>query len=215
MSSTDKIASEMVVERAPYPLEINYDIDGIVADLHTPWLGMYNREWNDSLTIENLTTFEIEQVVKKDCGRDIYKYLTPALYESLRPIVGAAEAIRHLRKRGHNVKAVTSSAADPDTASAKLKWIKKTIGVGRHEVFVCHEKERIPADVFLEDSPHNLKKYKVRNPNAVTMTIEYPYNKSAIVNGWVDFNAGSYRQPQACWDRIVEEIDAISRRRAG
>lgn len=215
MSSTGKIdPSAMAVEPAPYPLEINYDIDGIVADLHTPWLERYNRDWDDNLTIENLHVFEIEQVVKKECHRDIYKYLTPELYLSLHPIGGAPEAIRHLRKKGHIVKAVTSAAADPDTAGAKLKWIKKIIGVGRHEVFVCQDKERIPAHVFIEDSPHNLKKYKIRNPNSVTMTIEYAYNKSAINDGWVDFNAGTYRKPEAAWDRIVEKIDAISRERA-
>jgi 5'(3')-deoxyribonucleotidase len=213
MNSTDKIATEMV-EPAPFPLDILYDLDGITANLHTPWFALYNKDWSDHLTVENLTTFEIDQIVKKDCGRDIYKYLTPELYESLRPIVGAAEAIRHLRRKKHNVKACTAAASDPDTAAAKLKWIKKTIGVGRREVFVCHDKDWIPAHVFIEDSPDNLKKYKIRNPNAVTMMIEYPYNKSAVAEGWVDFNAGSYRQPQVAWDRIVEKIDAISQERA-
>jgi len=62
------------------------DIDGVIADLHTVWLNIYNTEWNDILTPDQITNWNTSQFVKPECGIKIYEIIErPEIYDYILP----------------------------------------------------------------------------------------------------------------------------------
>src|SRR5690625_2202655 len=57
------------------------DVDGVVADLLTEWVRRYNAKYDDDLSPEDITEWEMHRNVKPECGTDIHNFLRmPNLY---------------------------------------------------------------------------------------------------------------------------------------
>jgi 5'(3')-deoxyribonucleotidase len=184
-------------------LTILCDLDGIVADLLTPWLSRYNADYGDNLTVTDITDWDIHNCVKSECGEKIYDYINePGFYFNLKPLPGAIDTINSLRNDGHEVVFVTASASAPHTAEEKLRWIEKHFGMSRRDVFIGHKKHLVKGDVFIDDSPKNLMKYREAWPDALICTIAYPHN----VGSDVDFRAVSCTDTATAWNGILRAI---------
>lgn len=144
-------------------LIVGVDVDGTVADIHTPWLSLYNSDYGDNLQLDQITDWGIHKFVKPECGKDIYKYLRMgALYESAKPIKGAQTAVALLRH--HDVRVVLITACVPGTAETKREWL------ARHQFFdsddeyhkdyiVCSDKRLIDCHVLIDDGPDNVRSF--------------------------------------------------------
>ena len=62
------------------PKILAFDIDGVLADLHTAWLDEYNKDFDDNLTISYITQWEMDKFVKPECGKKIFNYLKRPLF---------------------------------------------------------------------------------------------------------------------------------------
>lgn len=159
-------------------LTVLVDLDGICADILTPWLAEYNHEYNDNLTIEQITCWDLHEVVDPACGVKIYDYIErPGFFRHLKPIPGARDAIETLKRDGHEVVIVTAPSKGVTCAGEKIEWVKEHLGLKRQDVICAHRKELISGDVLIDDSPKNVKKYLTENPGASALTIAYPYNE--------------------------------------
>ncbi len=137
------------------------------------------------------------------CGEHVFDHLDHNLFDGLDPLPGAVEALRQLDDAGHEVTIVTASASDPQTAAAKLSWVERVLGWGRHSVIVAQRKHLVRGDVFIDDAPKNLAAWQAAHPTGLAMTIAYPYN--AGVPATV-FRAESWRDPAAAWAAMVARI---------
>ena len=73
------------------------DLDGIVVDLLRPWLDAYNRQWGDSLSVADITTPRLAELVRPECGREVYDLLAvPRFLAGLEPLPGALEGLQRL-----------------------------------------------------------------------------------------------------------------------
>ena len=71
------------------------DVDGVVADLHSVWLRLYNRDYKDDIRLVDIITYEIQEYVK--CGNKIFDYIeNPLIYSGVAPISGAKDGIDFL-----------------------------------------------------------------------------------------------------------------------
>lgn len=190
------------------PLNILCDADAIAADLLGKWLIWYNAKYNDNLTIEHITEWDLHKFVKKECGYKIYDFIdTGDAYRDLDPLPGAVEAIKALDKAGHNVVMVSAGSKHPDTAGHKLEWFKRVLGFSRKKCIIGHQKELIRGDVFIDDSPPNIQKYRAAWPNTPIMTIAYPYNESVKDICW---RADSYKDTLSAWTTMMHWINGIA-----
>ena len=83
-------------------LTILCDLDEIAACLLDKWLGEYNEDNNDNVTVSKLTSYKIHAHVK--IGEDIYKYIDKdEFFSDLKPMPGAVDALTSLANDGHNV----------------------------------------------------------------------------------------------------------------
>ena len=188
-------------------LDIVVDMDGIICDLLTPWLAAYNKVYNDSLSIADCDDWWIENCVKPECGRNIYNFLTPNMFDDLLPIPGAIEAIKALKEAEHTIVILTSTVI-PEVAAAKMRWVQKHTNIPLQDMFIGYRKSMVKADVFLDDSNVNHKKIREYHPEATILSIAYPYNSCS--ESIVDLNAADWSDPERAWNQIVEYIKELS-----
>jgi 5'(3')-deoxyribonucleotidase len=191
----------------PRLLSIAVDLDGIVVDLYTRWLELYNDEFGHGATVEDIVCWDMAKCVK--IGNEIFKYLShPNLYVDLEPLPGAIEALKELDARGHEVHIITASAHDEQTAADKLTWCKNRLTfMRRHRLTISHQKHRFLTDVFIDDSTENQQKHKALQPNTLRLGIAWPHNRdgaSAMVR------VESYRDTASAWKEILEHVERFA-----
>lgn len=147
---------------------IAIDVDGTVADLHTPWLARYNRDFDDTLTIDKITDWALGAFVKPECGTGIFEYLhDPSIYDDVKPIPGALNAVLRLRNMGHRVIFVTS--CNKHMSGRKFQWladngfIDTMYGTISKDYVEAHDKSLIRADVLIDDYAGNFAGFRGDN----------------------------------------------------
>lgn len=168
----------------PKDPSILLDMDGILADIWTPWFYQYNNEYNDTLNISQIKDFALDldsgRLVKPECGKKFFNYLTEDFYRNLRPLEGAISAVHRLADSGYVIKIATAlpwNQLDPGVAKSKIAWLNEHLPfIDTKDIHILHYKHYIPADAFVDDWPLQLKNYRKAHPHAVLATIHYPYN---------------------------------------
>ena len=190
-------------------LEITCDLDSIVVDLLNPWLDWYNLKWNDNLTIADLRGYNIEKIVKPECGWKVFDiFQISSWYESLPILPGAFEALEVLHRKGHDL--IIASAVAGDTAAAKFKWCKNNLPFIRSgHILIGARKDRIHSDVFIDDAPKNIEDHKKRWPHSKIMTISYPYNEEQ--KHLLDVRAEGYEDTRTAWETILAAVESLER----
>jgi len=167
-------------------LTIAIDVDGVCADLITPWLRRYNCDWEDNLQPEQIHEYRIEKFVRPECGMAIYDYINdPSIYDEVLPIEGAIEGVRRLRAKGHDICFATASPAS--AMGRKFYWLSrfgflKTID----EYIEISAKHLLRVDALIDDNPDMILKM-LRSPGAgVGLLFWQPWNKTSqqILGGW-------------------------------
>jgi 5'-nucleotidase len=151
-----------------------FDMDGVLADLGTPWLARYNADHGDSLTPEHLTSWGIHQHVK--IGMRMYDYLAePGWFLQLAPMPGAAVALDALATDGHELFVVTASPHNAPTGLYdKARWLRTHLPmIPAEHVIVAHRKDMVAGDILLDDSPEHLGRFP-----GVRVVYDHPYNRS-------------------------------------
>lgn len=135
------------------------DVDCVVADLMPEWLGFYNAEYDDHVSVEDVTAWGLEAFVKPECGVKIYEYLRyPYLYDNVAPIDGALTSIKWLRRHSYDVVFVTSGIHE-----GKAKWLdhygfllSQVDYQYAPDLVIAHDKGLIKGDIMLDDNIKNL-----------------------------------------------------------
>lgn len=148
-----------------------FDLDGICCNLVKKWLAVYNRDYHDHMTPDDITSWEWDQLVKPACGKRIYHYLNrPGFFADLEEIPGCAESLERLQ---HVCELVVVTASPKEACSDKLKWIKNHLPmVPKGNVVITHRKDLVRGDFMFDDAPRNL----IHHPSERIM-MDYAYNR--------------------------------------
>lgn len=152
------------------------DVDEVVADLNAEWLRRYNAKYGDSLTPEDITDWDLSNVVKPECGRKIFNFLRmPNLYRHVEPIPGAKEGVETLRRDGYRVVFVTSCVVG--SMDQKVRWL---LGHGfingvhsPRDLVITKDKAMVRGDILIDDGLHNVQAYP-----GPTILMDRPYNRN-------------------------------------
>ncbi len=190
-------------------LTVLIDLDAIVIDLLRPWLAFYNKSHDDTVTIDDITTYKLENHTKKlRKARDLYKFFENHINYSNCPVLpGASEGLLEMNDAGHDLIIATATAGQ----TANIKWhLAKKAAPWLHadNVMVGARKERLKGDVFIDDAPKNIVKYRNAWPDAHILTIAYPYNKdcSTIVNCY----AKDHNNTIQAWQEMTEYVRLVA-----
>lgn len=167
------------------------DVDGVVADLHCEWLKRYNADYNDRLSVDSIRVWGMHKVVKPECGRRIYDYLSDStLYDNVPSIHLALAGIRRIRDA--NFKIVFVSSCVVGSMDAKARWLERHgfidgSSITKKTFIACSDKHLIRADVLIDDYPLNLDEFPAK-----TVLFTQPWNLSAYgyarMIGWRDID---------------------------
>ena len=152
---------------------VGVDVDGVVADLHTEWLRLYNLDYDDDLTSADIVPWNTHEFVKPACGKKIYSYLSRAdLYDHVNPVPGAKDGVALLRYAGHKPVFVTSNVkgmTDP-----KWRWLEQHGFLqSQSELVVMHDKSLLNASVLIDDGAHNVRAILGHTP----LLFDAPWNR--------------------------------------
>lgn len=157
-----------------YPT-ILLDVDEVVADLLGEWLRRYNLQYEDNLTPDRITDWNLVPFVKPECGSKVYEILGQEdIYDNVQPIPGALEGIQSLREVSRVVFVTSANVA---TMRGKVHWLERhgLLGEGpRHEdLIIAHDKSMVRGDLLIDDAPHNIQSYPGRK-----IVFDRPHNRN-------------------------------------
>lgn len=157
------------------------DIDDVLLGLVPHWLIPYNRDWKDNLRAEQILSWDFSSYVKPECGKRIYDYLTPSLYEGIPIIEGALLGVSALREMGR-VIFVTSNMGN--NAGVKFNKLNQYgFNIDKKDYIEVADKSLIMCDYLLDDSMDN-----INSAWGQGVVFTQPWNKSSLhtprVNNW-------------------------------
>lgn len=179
---------DIIRRQLDQPLKvIDIDVDGVLLDLYELWYGAYNYAWGDNLHIDKVHSWDVHLYCRG--GKQVYKYITPDLYEHMMPIPGAVYCTRLLARR-YKVRALTSCTDATFPAKvARLRQLFPWIEEVRRKDTNKHEMGDI--ELLIDDGAHNFE-----GGTYAGLLFDYAHNRSAKLRD------GVLRIPQPYWQTV-------------
>lgn len=192
-------------------LEILCDLDEITVDLFEKWLGIYNKEHNDTLSKNNVMWNGLHKESK--IGHKIYEYLhQPGFFADLNPIPGAIEALKEFHDDGHEITILSAPSYPGTSALDKMDWVQKFLPfIHKRQVLLGWQKQKVKGHVLIDDGPENIKNYRKAWPDAHIFTIAYNHNKD--VKHLTDVYALDCNDTEAAWRHIRAAVKQLEEAR--
>ena len=100
------------------------DVDDVICNLQEVVVNLFNKRYGSNYTMEDFTEYDVMNVLPTQDAmvlKDMYG--ETGLYDKVKPMPGAQEALEKLINLGHQVYLVT--AAIPKTYGEKVAFIKR------------------------------------------------------------------------------------------
>lgn len=180
------------------------DCDNVINNLQEVTTDIFNRRYGTKYTLEDFPYYDMEQCLSKVDAlnmKDIYS--EEGIYNFVRPIDGASDALQKFMRDGHEIYIVTDSI--PSIFKEKVNWIKYHFSFidDAHIVSMKH-KWLFKADIMIEDNLNNL----LGKPYYDRICFDYPWNRNTI-----DDVYGIYRCSN--WHDIVAAVNKICNEESG
>ena len=188
---------------------IAFDIDSCLGDLITPWCERIYSRTGYHIDPAGVRVWNFVHEMPKEYQETAIDILDePDLYNDVLPIKDSLNAVNAVRDNGDEAIFVTS--VTPGSAGRKIAWLKKwgflpKIGhvSGYYEVYDASDKNKIKADVLIDDRYETVRDYP-----GMGVVFRQSYNENFLpdlgqpsgvnkdgiqyVNSWHDF-IGRYR----------------------
>jgi 5'(3')-deoxyribonucleotidase len=156
---------------------IGIDLDSTLNCLDKRWIEeLYNKEYNDNLTREDMIRWECHTYVKPECGMKIYDYLLkPNFFRTLDVKPHAQEVTKWLSEY---FDLYTVTAYHPITCVDKAGWIEEYFPyIPVKNIIFCNHKGLIHTDILVDDGGHNLLAYHESNKSGLPIVFDAPWNR--------------------------------------
>ena len=128
------------------------DVDDTICNLQEVVINIFNERYGTHYTIDNFTEYDIMNVLPTQDAiimKEIYG--ESGLYNKVKPIPGAQDAIEKLINLGHQIYLVT--AAVPKTYGEKVSFIQRFFPyIDEGHIVAMKHKWMFKADVMIEDN---------------------------------------------------------------
>lgn len=161
------------------------DIDDVIISLVPTWLHLYNKDYKDNLSKNDITDWQIDKFVKPECGINIYNYIEdPRIYDLCKPVENSFEAISILHKQAR-VIFITSSTIG--CAGRKYVWLKKHGYIDKLDDYIeAKDKYLINYDCLIDDNYANIV-HSNKNNYLFSAPWNLKYNYPKRINSWREF----------------------------
>ena len=175
------------------------DVDNVICNLQEVVLNLFNQRHGTHYTLNDFTEYDVMNVLPTaEAVKMKGIYSESGLYNLVKPLPGAQDALEKLINAGHQVYLVTDAV--PETYSEKIAFIHRFFPFidDAHIVSMKH-KWMFKCDIMIEDNLANL----LAKPYYYRILMNWPWNQSKK-----DYIYGIER----CygWDDILVAINKIN-----
>lgn len=132
------------------------DIDGVLNDLVSKTLTLYNSRTDKNIKLSDITTYSFYECLPKEDADGICElFQEKELWDSLRPLSNAQWGIETLINMGYEVYLATATA--PENFYWKVQWIEKYYPlIDRKHIICINNKGLLKCDILIDDCIDNL-----------------------------------------------------------
>lgn len=155
------------------------DMDDTIEELLQTWVKRCNAKYGYQVAYEEIRDWNVSKAYPGLTREQVYGITyEPGFWAEVKPVPGAAEAVRRLMDKGHEVYIVTATEYEHLYEKMHdllfryfpfLKW---------EQVIVTCRKQMIRGDVLIDDGPHNLLGGDYRK-----ILFDSPHNRSFDAEG--------------------------------
>ena len=182
-------------------LNILVDCDNVLNNLAEAVLNYYNKDWGDNLTINNITSYYMENFVVPQARESFYKYFyNKKVWKTILPIEEARFFLEELRE---NSRVYLCTKTEPANATKKAKWCERKFGFNQRKDFILTpNKKMIKGDILIDDCSNNFggQKYSI--------CLDRPWNRDFVVDDITNFRAEN-------WEEIFDIVNYIIEKEGG
>lgn len=152
---------------------IAIDIDNVINNLQETVTSVFNERYATNYTLNDFIDYNVENVLPIKEAVSMKKlYGDSTIYNHVKPITGAQEALQKLTSEGHQVYLVTN--AIPKNYNEKVNWIKHFFPfIDETHIVVMEHKHLFRCDVMIEDNIQNL----ISGLHYERICLNYPWNQ--------------------------------------
>jgi 5'(3')-deoxyribonucleotidase len=175
------------------------DVDDVICNLQEVVVNLFNKRYGSHYSVEDFTEYDVMNILPTQDAmvlKDMYG--ETGLYDKVKPMPGAQEALEKLINLGHQVYLVT--AAIPKTYGEKVAFIKRFFPyIDDGHIVAMRHKHMFKCDVMIEDNLNNL----LAKPYYHRICFDRPWNRE--VNDWT-YDIHRCKN----WNEIVEVVNKIN-----
>lgn len=163
-------------------------MDEVIADINAKHLNVYNRDFDEQLTLDDLRSGRIADI-HPHRAPEILAYLRdPLFFRDLEVIQDSQEVISKLNDK-YEVFITTAAMEFPSCMMAKYEWLKEHFSFLNEMNFVfCGDKSIVSADFLIDDNASHFRRFCGRG---ILYTAPHNWNVTGYerVNSWRDAEA--------------------------
>ena len=180
------------------------DIDEVANNLIQKILIEYNKKYNDNLTIEDITSWYIQDFLKPECKNIFAEFCTNEFLASLNAQPKAKEIIEKLMETS-DFYFVTSTY--PDHVKAKDEWLKCIFsGYDSSMLITSRDKRLIHGDVLIDDCLDNFVFEHSKNaPVKYNIIFDKPWNRDVREDGTKTFRVHGWEEIYKLISKLEED----------
>lgn len=195
-------------------LTILVDMDDTIEHLLEAWVDCLNERHGTTVKYDDITEWDLCKAFPTLTKEQIHAPLVEdKFWKAVRPMDGAAEALKWMKDEGHKVYIVTASAYKTIQPKMDNVLFKYFPFLTWDDVFITTHKQLIRGDIMFDDAPHNLEGFYHAK---VLMDAPHNRNYDAEANGmyrmtsWDEakpiIQAIGYKEEMANWREHIDEF---------
>ena len=175
------------------------DCDNVLCNLQDVVINIFNAKYDKKYTLKTFDKYSIAECLPKEEAMNMLSiYKEAGIYDLVKPLNGAQNAIKKLIRAGHEVYVVTDSSQC--IFEEKSNWIKYNFPEIDDAHIICMKhKWLLRCDVMIEDNLDNL----INGHHYDRILIDYPWNKAH------DEAYGIYRVSN--WNDVLDAVNKIKK----
>ena len=180
-------------------MTILVDLDDTLEQLLAALVKRANERFHRNAAVDDVTDWSIVCAFPGITKQEILDFMREAdFWEDVKPVPGAAEALKHFMDEGHEVYIVTATEMEHVTAKMRDLLFRCFPFLSWKQVIITGNKQLIRGDVLIDDGIHNLEGGDYKK-----ILFSAPYNRhyDAEANGMIRVSG---------WDEIIRIIDSMS-----
>ena len=182
-------------------MTILVDLDDTLEQLLAALVKRANERFHRNATVDDVTDWSIVCAFPGISKKEILGFMRePDFWNDVKPVPGAAEALKHFIDEGHSVYIVTATEFEHIKAKMEGVLFRYFPYLSWDQVIITSRKQMIRGDVLIDDGIHNLEG---GDYTKILFTAPHNRNYDAESNGMI--RADTWREITDIIDRMAQE----------